>query len=73
MTDLFHTGVKKPEFKKAMTYPEKYYAKKAFSRFFLGFVLMYLATLLFAEVLVFGIKGFSPLSLRIPQNLLLKS
>ena len=61
MTDLFHTGVKKPEFKKAMTYSEKYYAKKAFSRFFLGFVLMYLATLVFAEVLVFGIKKLLPL------------
>ena len=61
MTDLFHTGVKKPVFKKAMTYPERYYAKKAFSRFFLGFVLMYLATLIFSEVLVWGIKKALPL------------
>ena len=61
MTDLFHTGEKKPVFKKPMTYTQRYFAKKTFSRFFLGFVLMYVATLVFTEILVFGIKKLLPL------------
>lgn len=60
MTDLFHTGVKKPVFKKPMTFMQKYYAKKTFSRFFLGFVLMYFATELFALAFIFGIKKILP-------------
>ena len=61
MSNLYPTGTVAPNIKNRMTYPQKYYAKKAFSGFFFGFVLMYLATQLFAVGLVYGIKSILPL------------
>ena len=65
MSDTYSKFVPNKKCKRTMTYPQKYYAKKAFSRFFLGYVLMYLVSELFAAVLVYGIKKIIPL---IPSN-----
>ena len=61
MSDTTVTGLQIPKLKNSMTYPQRYFAKKAFSQFFLGYVLMYIATELFAVGLVFGIKWVLPL------------
>lgn len=66
MSDLYCAPVPKSKQKAAMTYPQKCFAKKAFSRFFLGYVLMYLATEVFAVGLVFGIKWILPM---LPANI----